>query len=55
MWQPCSLESYLFLFKLLLFFWAENYFGLISAWVAETEQMSGPQGDEFDKELPFVV
>ena len=25
-----------------------NYFGLFSAWVAESEQMSGPKGDEFD-------
>ena len=25
-----------------------NYIGLISAWVAESEQMSGPKGDEYD-------
>ena len=34
--------------QIITFFWAKNYFGLISAWVAETEQMSGPKGDEFD-------
>ena len=34
--------------QIITFFWAKNYFGLISAWVAETEQMPGPKGDEFD-------
>ena len=34
--------------QIITVFWAKNYFGLISAWVAESEQMSGPKGDEFD-------
>ena len=38
----------LILIQIITGFWAKNYFGLISAWVGESEQMSGPKGDEFD-------
>ena len=38
----------LILIQIITVFWAKNDFGLISAWVAESEQMSGPKGDEFD-------
>ena len=34
--------------EIITFFWEKNYYGLISAWVAETEQMSGLKGDAFD-------
>ena len=38
----------LILIQIITVFWAKNYFGPISAWVAESEQMSGPKRDEFD-------
>ena len=42
----------LILIQIITVFWAKNYFGLISAWVAGSEQMSGPKGDEFDMIRP---
>ena len=48
MCQPWSLESYLFLFKLLLFSGQRIILALYRAWAAESEQMSGPKWDEFD-------
>ena len=38
----------LILIQIVTVFWAKSYFCLISAWVAESEQMCGPKGDEFD-------